>query len=101
MISASIAGMQCYSIYKQTSKASNVTTAEIIVPYALDLFTLYTITRNIKFDFITPADQIMTIKQVVAILDSIVTVDYISKIAIPSIKEGCNDAVDYINNFVG
>lgn len=98
IISASIAGMQCYNIYKQTPKASQVTATEFIAPYIVDLLTLYTITKNVKFDLITSADQMMAIKQGIAIISSIVTVDYISKIIINEIY---NDAVYYINNLVG
>ena len=88
LIGATVGGMQCYNLYKSHNQDINhsqdYSIIQTVVPYIVDIITLYSVTKNLNFDFSSSLGQVVAIKQSFVILSSIVAADYITKLSLPN-----------------
>jgi hypothetical protein len=81
-IKISIAGAECYSVYKSTQESRHRTTADLVIPYIADCVAIAFASQHMSFDTISLATVLLSIKQDLALLASVVAVDYLSRLAI-------------------
>ena len=99
-ISASISGVQCYSLYNQAEKSSTeISVMQTIIPYAADTVTFYYMASRTHFDFTTHIDQMVAIKQGLVVMSSVVMTDHMTKLLLSNIQE--MDIVESFNNIIG
>jgi hypothetical protein len=95
IISASISGMQCYNLYNQEQ---NHQTHYAVIPYIMDLVTLYSVTKQMDFDLSNQVGQMIAVKQVSLALNAVALTDYLTKLFLTNLADVC---CDYSNNIVG
>ncbi len=107
-ISATVGGMQCYNLYKAYNKdinAKNFSVIQTVVPYIIDVITFCTVTKNLNYNFNTPIEHIMYVKQSFVMLSSVVTADYVIKLSLYSIQDTIHkieeDYIDPLLHYVG
>lgn len=93
-ISALAGGLQCYNFYNNAPKAQTLSSINVAISYALDLSTLFVAGQNINLDINTLFGQMLTIKQCITAINTVVLVDHFSKLSISLIEE------HYLNNIV-
>lgn len=97
-ISATVGGMQCYNLYKSYNQdIDNTKTFSIVqtvVPYIVDVIIFCAATKSLNYNFNTPIEQIIAVKQSFVILSSVVAADYITKLVLDSIHDSINKIED-------
>ncbi len=86
-ISASLGGAECYSMYKVATQDNHKTTADIVVPYIADAVATVFASQYMSFDSNNLAAMMMSVKQNIALVGSVVAVDYISRIAMDAVPD--------------
>lgn len=99
-ISASLAGADCYAMYKATSEPSIPTTADIVVPYIADAITFAISSQYVSIDMSNVAMAMQNAKQCMSVIASAFAVDYMSRMVMDIVpvetKEGVEPVVDYV-----
>jgi hypothetical protein len=87
-----IAGTECYSFYKTTQKSRHLTTADVVIPYIADCVAIAFASHHMSFDVISFATIMLSIKQDLALMASVVAVDYLSRLAVDLVPENIKDS---------
>jgi tetratricopeptide (TPR) repeat protein len=93
-ISAFVGGLQCYNFYNNQPKIQIPSSINVAISYALDLSTLYVAGQNLNLNINTLLGQMLTVKQCITAINTIVLVDHFAKLSISLIEE------NYFNNMV-
>jgi uncharacterized NAD(P)/FAD-binding protein YdhS len=95
MISASLGGADCYSIYKATSEPSIPTTADVVVPYMLDAIAFAITSQYVSIDMSNTAMVMQSVKQCMSVVSAVVAVDYVSRVAMDMVS------AEYKESYIG
>lgn len=100
-VSVSLAGADCYAVYKATKEPSTPTTADLVVPYIADSIAFAITAQYVSIDMSSVAMAMQSVKQAMAVVASVVAVDYVGRIVmdmVPSeVKEMYMEPVmDYV-----
>ena len=101
VISGTVGGMQCYSQYNQfenLQQDKNTPMEKTIISYVMDSLVLYSITRNIDFDFTTQVGQMLAVKQSLSIMSVVVMTDHMSKLLLASVQKV--NLIEPLNNMI-
>gem|GEM_PF-3892056 len=95
IISTSFGGSECYSVYKTKTQDENKTTADTVVPYIVDAVAMAYASQYLGFDSSSLATMMLSVKQDLAVVSSVVATDYISRVAIDIVPDEFKE--DYVD----
>ena len=98
IISASLGGSECYSVYKAKTQDDHKNTADTVVPCIVDAVAMAAASQYFGFDSSSLATMMLSVKQNLALVSSVVATDYISRVAIDIVPDEFKEA--YIDPIV-
>src|SRR5690606_2220649 len=80
-LSLSFAGADCYAAYKSTIEPSIPTTADVVIPYALDAVAFAITRQYVSIDMSSTTMSMQSVKQFMSMVSAIIATDYMSRMA--------------------
>ncbi|MGB4191944.1 MAG: FG-GAP-like repeat-containing protein [Rickettsiales bacterium] len=102
-LSASLAGADCYAMYKATSEPIIPTTADVLIPYIADAIAFAITSQYVSIDMSSATMAMQSVKQCMSAVASVVAVDYVGRVMMDIVPSEMKDnyvepVVDYVEN---